>query len=323
MTIARLTLLILISAFATMSGSAHSQTYPDRAIRIIVPFPPGAGSDTAARVVAEALAQGVGQSVVVENRPGAVGLIGSEMALRAPADGYTLLLCSTEIFAINKAAGIAMPFDPIRDVAYISAVGQLPLMLVASKNSGIASFEDLIRKAKDNPGKLTFASLGATSPHQLYMDRLKQLVGIDILSVPFKGVADASTALAGGHVDLIFMGQANGMEMVRSGRAAAIASMAEERTQFAPDVPTFKEVGRPELVIDSWFALAAPAGTPAPVVARLNAEIVRIMRAPETAQRYSTIGMRPWSLAPVQVQERIEKDVATFSAILKANAAAK
>ena len=270
----------LAATLALFSGAAGAQVWPTKAIRIIVPFPPGNASDVAARALADRMAQRLGQSVIVENRAGAQGAIGVEAVAKAPADGHTLLITSLSPLVITPHVSKNLPYDPLRDLAPVARIGWTSMILVAPPSFPANSVQELIAYGRANPGKLSYASLGAGTISMLTMEVFKQATGLDILHVPYKGSAQATTDLIGGLVPLMFDGMTSSYGHVKNGKLKALATSATKRSVLAPEIPTLAESGisgLKDLGVEGWTGMLAPAGTPAAIVERLNAEVNLIL----------------------------------------------
>ena len=280
MTMFRIAVFALAAALSIFSSAAGAQTWPSKAIRIIVPFPPGNASDVAARALADRLAQRLGQSVIVENRAGAQGAIGVEAVAKAPADGYTLLITSLSPLVITPHVSKNLPYDPLRDLAPVARIGWTSMILVAPPSFPANTVQELIAYGRANPGKLSYASLGAGTISMLTMEVFKQATGLDILHVPYKGSAQATTDLIGGQVPLMFDGMTSSYGHVKNGKLKALATSATKRSVLAPEIPTLAEsgmTGLKDIGVEGWTGILAPAGTPAAIVERLNAEVNLIL----------------------------------------------
>jgi tripartite-type tricarboxylate transporter receptor subunit TctC len=297
---------------------SYAQTYPDRQIRIVVPFPAGGGGDVVARTVSTALSSQMGQSVIVDNRPGGQTVIGSQVVASAAPDGYTLLSCTADQTAINAAFGLKLPYDPIKSFTSISGVGAASLTLLASKKSGLTSVADLVAKAKASPGRLNFGSLGPSSPHFLLFTFFKQLAGIDVVDVPYKGTAQAATDLIGGQIDLTLIGATTANGLAADDKGTLLAVTGATRNAFAPTAPTFAESGYPALTYYSRFGLCGPAGMPDEIVARLDSEVHRALKEPAAARSLSAVGMEPWLASPSQFDAATRQLTDTFFKIIGA-----
>ncbi len=306
--------------FTLWIGGAAAQTFPSKPIRLIVPYPPGGGTDTAARPIAQKMTESLGQAVIVDNRPGASEIIGTEAVARAAPDGYTLLL-TTNAFAINPSLQPKLPYDSTRDFTPVSPLVTTPFMLVSSPRLQANSIAELVKLAKAQPGKLNFASLGSGTPHHLAMEWLKLLAGVDIVAVPYKGVAPGLAAVMAGEVELMFTGLTAGLVQVNAGKVRALAVTTAKRTPAAPQVPTIAEAGYPEYEALAWYGILAPAGTPAPVISRLNAEFAKALNAPDIRERFAKIGVDPAPGSPSDLLEMIRKETELWAKVIKATGA--
>ena len=300
---------------AFVSGVALAQGFPSRPLKIIVPFPPGGGTDVAARALAEHLGREFGQPVVVDNRPGGNSVIATEAVARSAPDGYTLLL-TTDFHSINAASGIRLPYDSLKDFAFVAQVSTSPLMLVANPSVPLKTLAELAAAAKRSPGALSFASLGSSSPHYLGFEWWKSMAAIDILDVPYKGGGPALTDLLGGQVNLMFIVAANGIRQARAGKLTALAVTGPTRASVAPEVPTFAESGYPEFVLLNWYGVLAPAGTPRETVAKLNRAIVAALNTPAVSERLAGVGVDAHPGTPEQLEDWVRKDVERYRKII-------
>jgi tripartite-type tricarboxylate transporter receptor subunit TctC len=271
-----------------LSTTAVAQDYPNRPIRMIVPFPAGQASDTISRLVGEELARALGQPVIVENRAGAGGNIGSEAGARAAPDGYTLTV-ATAALPISRHVR-RLNFDPAKDFAPVTLMTVTPLVLIARTDLPANSVRELIAYGKAHPGKLTFASSGVGTSHHLSGELFKSLAGVDMLHVPYQGSPQAHVDLLGGRVDVMFDNIVPVTPHLAQGRLKPLAVTTPQRAKSLPNVPTMAEAGLPDFEALAWFGLLAPAGTPAPVVDRLNREVTGILKRPEISERLSAMG---------------------------------
>ena len=285
--------LLCIAAMVGVSNlviAAESATnYPTKPIRLVVPWPPGGGTDVFARVIGQKLSERVGYNVVIDNRPGAAGNIGAEMVAKSPPDGYTIML-ATITLATNPSMYKALSFDPIKDFAPITLVAGVPHVLVVSPSLPVNSVKDLIALAKAEPGKLNYASAGNGSPFHLAAELFKLLTGTTIVHVPYQGGGPAITAVIGGQVQLTFGNLLAVLPLVKSGKLKALGVTGATRSSAAPDLPTIAEEGVRGYDFSSWFGFFAPAATPKETVVKLNQEIVRILNTPEMKQRLTQDG---------------------------------
>ncbi|HMN81275.1 MAG TPA: tripartite tricarboxylate transporter substrate binding protein [Burkholderiaceae bacterium] len=305
------------AAFGSWPKPAGAQSWPERPLRFIIPYPPGGLADSFARAMSDHLAQRLGQQVVVDNRPGGSLVIGTEVAARSPADGYTILLASSTSLGLNASAFKKLPYDPVKDFAPISVAFYTPLYLIVSNSVPVNNVRDLIQYAKANPGKLSFASLGHGSSLHLAGEMFRRIAAIDILHVPYKGTTTALPDLLSGQVSMIFDGGAF-LPQVQAGKAKLLAVTSTSRLESAPDVPTMAEAGLPGYEVDFWFGIVAPAGTPRPVVDRLAGEIATIVRTRSFTDRLSAYGnMRPFTNTPDRFAALIKEDIRKWDQILK------
>lgn len=293
MTLAR---ILLLAAACALPVPGHAQSdYPNKPIRIIVGFPPGQATDVIARMIGEKLGASLGQPVLIDNKPGQGGSIGAAAAAKAPADGYTMLISATAPLATNPNLYKNLPYDPGRDFAPVTLVGNLPFVLVANPNVPVGNVRELVALAKARPGQLTFASSGSGSTSHLSMEMLKVATGIDLRHVPYKGSPQAFTDVMGGQVDFVFDTAVYALPQVRAGRVKILAVASARRSALLPEVPTVAEQGVPGYESGAWLGAVFPVGTPATIVARMYAELNRIMKAPEMSERLSTLGGEPLS----------------------------
>ena len=307
-------LSILLGA-AALAGAAGAADFPSQTVRIVVPFAPGGGTDVVARSVAEKLAPVLGVPVLVDNKPGGNSVIATRLVAGAPADGHTLLL-TTDIHAINAAYASAVPYDSLKDFAFVTQLTTSPLMLVASPGAGVRTLADVVTQARAQPGRLSFASLGSSSPHYLGFEWFKKMAAIDLIDVPYKGGGQALVDLLGGQVSLSLVVAGNGIKQARAGKLVALAVTSPARSAVAPEVPTFAESGYPEFALVNWYAILAPAGTPAPVVARLSREIGKIMHEPAVMERVVGAGLDPVTGTPAELEALVRRDIERYRRII-------
>ncbi len=287
--------------------SAAAQTYPDRPVRIVVGFPPGGSSDTVARVVAQHLSPLLGQPVVVENKPGAGGVIGSDAVAKAPPDGYTLLLATA---GHSTAAAIMqkLPFDAIKDFAWVTTVTTYPFAIATAADSQIKSLPDLIQKAKAAPGKVTYSSAGVGTSHHLLGEWLSSLAGIEMNHIPFKGGTSPLTEVLAGRVDVMVETMTLVLPHIKSGKLRGLAVTSPEPKDYLPDVPPASNTV-PGLVFQSWLGIAAPAGTPDPIVQRLNSDLRKALSEPEVQKRLAALGGGAAPVAPDEMRRQVEAEI--------------
>ena len=309
----RLAAAILLCA---ASGLALAQGFPSRPLRILVPFPPGGGTDVAARALGEHLYRELGQPVVVDNRPGGNSVIATEMLARAEPDGHTLLL-TTDFHSINAAFGAPLPYDSLKDFAFVARVSTSPLMLVTYPAAGWKTLAAAVGAAQANPGKLSFASLGTSSPHYLGFEWFKRMAKIDTIDVPYKGGGPALAAVMGGQVSFSFVVASNGIRQAKAGKLVALAVTGPTRASVAPEVPTFAESGYPQFVLLNWYGILAPAGTPRAAIQRLNASIVAGLATPEVQGRLVTAGVDAAPGTPEELETWIRNDIAHYRRMIE------
>ena len=282
-------LVLLLLAF-----SAQAQPYPNRSVRIIVPYPPGSGTDIVARLLGQRIGESWGQPIVVDNRPGAGAIVGVDAVAKSAPDGYTLGIADTGPLAINPSLYPKLPYDPLRDFAPVIEVAKLPFMLVAHPSLGVSSVAELIAEARRRPGQINYASVGNGSGVHLATELFRKRAGIDIVHIPYKGSAPALIDVLAGTTPLMFVNLLSGLPLVRSGKLRALAVGTTERLRALPDVPTVSQAGVPGYQFEAWFGVIAPAGTPVAVVERLNSEFRKVLAAPEVRDRLlNEGGMEP------------------------------
>ena len=283
--------------------AATAQNYPAKPIRLIVPYPPGGPTDLVGRSIGQKLTEAWGQQVVVENRAGAASAVGTEVAARSPADGYTLLLGTSAGFCISPALGGKLPYDPERDFAPITMLVINPQILVVHPSMPVRSVKALVALAKSRPGQINYASVGNASPQHLGMEMLKRMTGISMVHVPYKGTVPAVTDILAGNVSLMFNSMPSVLPQAKAGKLRGIAVSSAKRSAAAPEIPTVAEAGVPGFDYVTWYGLFAPAGTPRDVVARLNAQVVKILSEPELAKRFASQGAEPLGNTPEQLSQ--------------------
>jgi tripartite-type tricarboxylate transporter receptor subunit TctC len=296
---------------------AAAQDYPSKPIRLIVPFPPGGGNDTMARTVGHQLTAALGQQVVIDNRAGAGGIIGAETAAKAAPDGYTLFLGGVGSHGINPNLHAKLPYDPVRDFAPVTLIASAPLILVVHPSVPAKSVKELIQLAKAKPGQLNFASNGAGGSSHLAAEMFKMMTATAMVHVPYKGLSPALTDLLSGQVQLMFSSTVAILPQVRAGRLRSLALTAAKRSPALPDVPTVAESGVAGYETASWYGVLAPAGTPQPIVDRLNREIVRIVQLPEVRERLAAEGAEPVGNSPEEFAAHIKRELARWAKVIR------
>ncbi len=300
-----------------LSHIAGAQDYPSKPIRWIVTYPPGGPTDMVARAVGAKLTAAWGQQVVIDNRAGAGGVIGSELAAKAVPDGYTLLFGTSAGLSINPVLSSKLSYDPVRDFAPVSLLVINPQILVANNAVPVTSLRDLIALARAKPGQLNYASVGQGSPNQLGMELLKSLTGTDLLHVPYKGTGPAITELLAGQVQVMFNSMPSVLPLVTSGKLKGLAVGSAQRSPAAPNIPTVAEAGVPGFEYVTWYGMFAPAHTPKNVIAKLNAAVVKILAEPEMAQRLASQGAEPRSSTPDALLRFMQNESERWRQVIK------
>lgn len=312
--------LLALGLFVALSlvPIARAQTYPTKPIRMVVGFPPGGPNDIVARAVAENLGSVLGQPVVVENRPGAGGNIGTEVTARAEPDGYTLLMGSTGPQAMNPAVYARLPFDVLRDLAPVSMVAMVPSALVVNPQLPIRTVAELIAYGKQHPDALKYGSGGYGTTLHLSGELFKSLAGVDMLHIPYKGTAPALADLVGGQIQLMFAAVPSVMPMVKAGKLRVLAVTTRQRSQALPDVPTVAESGVPDYEMAPWFGVFTTAGTPQPVVQRLSEAIHQVVAMPAVRDALQKQGAEPLTNTPQEFAAMLRAEIDKWSRIVKA-----
>ncbi len=309
--------VVTVAALAVADGAA-AQGYPAKPIRLIVPFAPGGGVDFAARLVGQKLSAAFQQGVVADNRAGAGGVIGTELAAKAPPDGYTLLLGSAGPLAILPGMAGRLPYEPLRDFAPVALVSSLPFLFVVQPSLPVKSFSDLLRQARARPGQLNYATAGNGSTTHLATELLKSMAQIDLVHVPYKGGAPALADLLGGQVQLMAGDPATLMPQIKSGRLRALAVTGAKRSALAPELPTVAEAGVPGYEASGWFGVLAPAATSREIVAQLNRTIVAAMQTPDARERLAALGGEIGGGTPAEFAARMREDLAKWGRLSRA-----
>jgi len=299
-------------------GPALGQNYPAKPIRILIAQAPGSATDVISRVVGNRLSEALGQPVLIEARPGAGGALGTEAAAKSAPDGYTLFMANNSTHGSNPALYPKLPYDAVRDFAPISFVASVPYVLVVEPSLPVKDVQELIALAKSKPGKMNYASAGNGSTHQFCAELLKSSTGIDVVHVPYKGSPPGVAAVMAGEVSLMFANLTDIGAQIKAGKVRPLAVTTLKRAELLPAVPTMVEAGVPDFEITSWFGLLAPAGTPAPVVARLNAEAVKVLARQDVKDTLGAQGLEVRSSTPEQFAAHIKSEIARFTRIAQA-----
>lgn len=309
---------LLLTALASVcTPQALAQAgYPNKPIRFIVPYPAGGGTDIVARLLAQKMTLSMGQPVLVENKPGASTLIGTEMLAKAAPDGYTLGLI-TDSHAINPSFFAKLPYDSVKDFVPVSQLVFVPLVMVAHPSLNVKTLPELIAAAKAKPGKINYASIGNGTPHNLSMEWVKSLAGIDMTHVPYKGVAPALTDLVAGQVDVMFTGSSSALPYVKAGRMNALAVSSAKRLDSFPDTPSVAEAALPEFDFMTWYGSAVPAGTPKEITQRLSREIGLALSQPDVRERLASLGVVGAPSSPDEFAAFMRKETAALARLVK------
>ena len=310
----------VFAALALAWSCVFAQTYPSKPIRIVVGFPPGGTNDILARIIGHKLGEQLGQSVVVDNRAGANGIIGTEVVAKAPADGYTLLLQSV-VHAINPGLYKKLPYDPVADFTPVVLLAAGQLVLVVHPSLPVASVKELITLAKSRPRALNYASTGSGGSPHLAMELFKTMARVELVHIPYKGTGPAMTDLVSGQVPVMFPPLLPSLPHIQGGKLLALAVAGRQRAAVAPAVPTMSESGLPAFEASAWFGVFAPAKTPRDIVTRLNAEINRTLQMRDINDRLVTQGAEPRGGTPEQFDEYVKSEIAKWSKVVEVSGA--
>ena len=309
--------LVLIAALGlSVLPAAHAQGYPNRPVKIIVPFATGGPADNYARLLAQRLQDAMGQPFVVDNKPGAGSVIGTDLAAKSAPDGYTLLMMSNTQ-TVNETLIPNKPYALMRDFVGIAPVNYSDLVLVAHPGTGIQTVNDLLKRAQAQPGKLNYASSGPGTPYHMAGELLKSMAKIDLVHVPYKGSSGARTDVLSGQVDMMFDAVTTMTEQIRAGKVRALATSGKTRSDVLPDVPTLHEAGVPNYEATIWLGLIAPKGTPKTVIDQLNAAVSKIMSQPDIRQQLSKQGAVPMVMTAAAFDKYLQDDVAKWAQLIK------
>jgi tripartite-type tricarboxylate transporter receptor subunit TctC len=309
--------LLILLVFGTQTALSQPG-YPSKPVRFIAPFPPGGATDTLCRLLAQKLAEGLGQPVTVDNRPGASGNIGHELAMKTAPDGYTLLLTNSSTLTTNPHLFKRLPFDPLGDFTPVSLVATAGQVLVVHPSVPVSSVAELVTLAKTRPGQLNFGSGGKGIQSHISGEMFKSMTGVNIVHVPYKGTVQAVADLVAGQVQLVFADMVPAMPHIKSGRLKPLAVTIAERSPALPDVPTMIESGVAGYNATIWWAVALPKGAESRLIERLNSELGRVIALAEVQERYASLGMTPAHSTPREVTRLIRSDTQKFGPILKA-----
>jgi len=316
----RSTVAVLIVAGVLTAGPALAQEFPAKPIRILVPFAPGSATDAFARILGPKMNEMWGQPVVVENRPGAGSVVGTAIAAKAPADGYTLLVVSAS-HAINATLYAKLPFDPIKDFTGVTPVALVPNVLIVHPSMPVKTVKDLVALAKAKAGALNYTSAGIGSASHLNGELFRSTAGINIVHVPFKGFADAITEIIAGRLEMTFAPSILANPHIEAGKVRALAVSTTRRSAAFPRLPTMVEAGVKDCVFDPWFGLIAPAGTPKAVIDKLNGGIAKILHMPDVSKQFQNQGAEPMTMSPEQFDQYMRSEVVKLGKIVKESGA--
>jgi len=315
-TLVALASLLFIGTGIFLSQQAHAQNYPTRPVKIVVPFATGGPADNYARFIAQRLQESMGQTFVVDNKPGAGSVIGTDVAAKAAPDGYTLLLMSNT-HTVNETLIPNKPFALMKDFVGVAPINYSDLVLVVNPTKGLNSLADVIRVAKAQPGKLNYASSGPGTPYHMAGELFKSMAKIDMVHVPYKGSSGARTDVLGGQVDMMFDAVTTMTEQVKAGKVKAVGTSGKTRSDVLPEVPTLNEGGVTGYEATIWLGLMAPKGTPKAIVDKLNEAVSKIASQPDVKQQWAKQGAAPIVLNPMQFDKYLQDDIAKWAGVIK------
>ena len=302
---------------SAVCGAAFAQTYPSKPIRFVAPFPPGGPADILARIIGQHLSESWGQQVVVDNRAGAGGNIGSEIVAKSPADGYTLLLGFVGTHAINASLYNRMPYDNVKDFEPVSLIAMVTIILVVHPSVPANSVKELIALARSRPGELTFGSPGNGTPQHLAGELFNTMAKVKMLHIPYKGAVPALNDLLGGRVSMIFSSMPPALPHIKAGKLRALAVTSGKRSPVVADVPTISESGLPGYEVINWYGVLTPAGTPKDIVVKLSGEIRRIMNLPDVKERLAAQGAETYTSSPQEFSAYIKSETEKWAKVVK------
>lgn len=317
MTSSFMALRYVLVALACFACTAYAQNYPTKPIRLVLPFPPGGGTDALARIIGPKLAENLGQTLVIDNRAGAAGNISAEIVARSQPDGYTLLVGFSTVLTTSKSLYSKLPFDPERDFEPITQLATAQYILVVHPSVPARSLAEFVALAKAKPGTLNYASSGAGSPLHLAAELFKTRAGIDLVHVAYKGGGPAALAVLAGEAQVLFGSVAATLPHTRTGRLRAFAVTSTKRSPLAPELSTVAELGYPGFNVTAWDSVLAPRGTPKEIIARLNTEIVKVLRAPDIAALIRNVGYEPTGTTPEELAAIIKTESSTWAKVIK------
>jgi tripartite-type tricarboxylate transporter receptor subunit TctC len=311
---------LALAAFSLGQGTAaraeEASAYPSRPVTIVVPVGPGGSADVYARVLAEKLGRETGKSFIVENRPGAGAVIGTQFVAKAAPDGYTLLMMSNTQ-TVNESLLRQKPYELMRDFAAVAPVNEAPLVLVVRSGLAPKTLPELIRQAKASPGKLNYASSGTGTPYHMAGELFKSMAGIDVVHIPYKSSGGARTDVLGGQVDMMFDAVSTMTDLIATGKVRALATTGKTRSSVMPDVPTMAELGLPDYTATIWLGILAPKGTPQPIVDLLNQKIAKVVQDPATRALWAKSGIDGMAMSPAAFTQYLNQDIAKWRKIVE------
>ncbi len=307
---------LLLAVSATL---AQQPTYPNQVVKWVVPYPVGGGTDTLARTLADTMRGGLGQQVIIDNRPGAATNLGADIVVRSKPDGYTIMSADNAVIAFNEHLFKKLPFNPENDFTYIGAIGRFPLALVVHPSFPAQNFKDFMAYVRANPGKVNYASVGNGSPHHLAMEMFKNRTKTFITHIPYRGAAPAMQDVMGGQVPVMFLDLASGLSIIQSGKVKALAIGSRTRSPVLPDVPTLAESGVPDVEVFALQGVLGPAGLSPAVTQRLNQELNKALGNAAVLKRFTDFGMEPMPGTPEQFQKLARAESRRWGPIIKAN----
>ena len=310
----RLIALVLCSIFVSAAGA--QEAYPSRPVKFILPFPPGGGTDILGRVIAEQLSANLGQPVVTENRGGAGGNVGAEAAAHSAPDGYTIVLVAPSL-AISKTLYSKLNYDPVKDFAPISLVATVPNVMITNPAVEAKNLQEFIELARSRPGAMNYGSGGAGTSNHLAGELFNIVTGTKLVHVPYKGVNLAMQGVLAGEIQLVFIGIPAALPHIKAGKLRALALVAPQRSPALPEVPTVAEAGLKDFEVTTWYGILAPAGTPRPIVSRLNAELVKIMHTPDVKERLASMATDPLTSTPEEFAAYLKQEIAKWGDVVR------
>jgi tripartite-type tricarboxylate transporter receptor subunit TctC len=312
----RIAAWLCIALVALVAGPVCAQDYPQRPVTLIVPFPPGAATDLLGRILAEELSNQLKQPFVVENKPGAGTLLGASLAAKAKPDGYTLLLAPVTTLAINPSVYKTLPYDPVKDFAPIGLVGQAQFVLIANPKLGPRTLPELIAYIKQRPGQMSYGSSGAGTPHHLFMEMFMKMAGLKMQHVPYRGSVAALTDIISGEIPVMIIDLQPAIPMIQDGKVIAFGVTSPTRVKAMPDIPTIAEAGLPGYSGTGWFSVVARAGTPRPIIDRLDGVFMAYLQRPEVQDRLQSLAIQPRTSTPDELEKFIGTEIVKWAKVV-------